>query len=230
MSEVQSKLTTVREILEPRIQAAGGWANVHVHADKAYTISPEMLHITQTCTLQQKWDAIDQFKRQSTESDIYDRFCRFFETMIEQGCTACASYVDIDSVIGDKAIKAGFRAREKFLGDLTVKFINQAIKGVIEPEGLIARLLWSILSAEFRCVTNTISARVEKRWMCFWGQRKQWVSSCNYTLISSTRSRSARQKSFATKRWSMGLKIGYLPCTVFPLLRTRQATENAFMR
>ena len=134
MSEVQSKLTTVREILEPRIQAAGGWANAHVHADKAYTISPEMLHITQTCTLQQKWDAIDQFKRQSTESDFYDRFCRFFETMIEQGCTACASYVDIDPVIGDKAIKAGFRAREKFQGDLTVKFINQAIKGVIEPE------------------------------------------------------------------------------------------------
>lgn len=134
MSEVQSKLTTVREILEPRIQAAGGWANAHVHADKAYTISPEMLHITQTCTLQQKWDTIDQFKRQSTESDFYDRFCRFFETMIEQGCTACASYVDIDPVIGDKAIKAGFRAREKFQGDLTVKFINQAIKGVIEPE------------------------------------------------------------------------------------------------
>lgn len=129
-----SKLTTVREILEPRILAAGGWVNAHAHADKAYTISPEMLHITQTCTLKEKWDAIDRFKRESTESDFYDRFCRFFESMIGQKCSVCATYVDIDPVIEDKAIRAALRAREEFRGDLEIKYVNQAIKGVIAPE------------------------------------------------------------------------------------------------
>ena len=127
-------LTTVREILEPRIRAAGGWVNAHVHADRAYTISPEMLRISQTCTLQEKWDAIDQFKRESTEVDYYDRFSRFFEEMIKQGCTACGSYVDIDPIVEERAIQGGMRARERFAGDITVKFINQAIKGVIAPE------------------------------------------------------------------------------------------------
>lgn len=151
------RLTTTREILEPRIKAAGGWVNAHAHADKAYTISPEMLHITQTCTLQQKWDAIDQFKRNSTEADFYNRFCRFFESMIEQGCTACCSYVDIDPVVGDKAINGALRAREKFENDLIIKFTNQAIKGVITPE---ARH-WFDLAAELVDLIGGIPMRDE---------------------------------------------------------------------
>lgn len=125
---------TVREILEPLIRKAGGWVNAHAHADRAYTLSEEMLRITQTCTLQQKWDAIDRFKRESTEQDFYSRFCKFFEAMVKQGCTACATYVDIDPVAGDRAIKGALRAREEFKDDITIKYVNQAIKGVLEPE------------------------------------------------------------------------------------------------
>lgn len=125
---------TMREILEPAIRAAGGWSNAHTHADRAYTLSEEMLNITRTCTLQQKWDAIDRFKRESTENDFYDRFCRFFEAMIAQGCTSVCSYVDIDAVAEDRAIKGALRARERFEGDLTVRYVNQAIKGVLTPE------------------------------------------------------------------------------------------------
>lgn len=134
MTERKFKGCTVREILEPKIREAGGWVNVHAHADRAYTISPEMLHITQTCTLQQKWDAIDRFKRESTENDFYDRFCRFFESMIEQGCTACATYVDIDAVVEERAIGGALRAREEFSHDLTIRYVSQAIKGVIDPQ------------------------------------------------------------------------------------------------
>ena len=125
---------TVREMLEPAIARNGGWVNTHAHADRSFTLSPEVLELRRKCSLQQKWDALDQLKRDSTEEDFYRRFSLFFELMIRQGCTACATFVDIDPQSEDRAIKAGIRAREHYADQLTVKFANQTLKGVIESE------------------------------------------------------------------------------------------------
>ncbi|MCF0253757.1 MAG: amidohydrolase family protein [Duodenibacillus sp.] len=125
---------TVREMIEPVIMARGGWVNTHAHADRAFTLSPEILELRRTCTLQQKWDALDRLKRESTVEDFYNRFSMFFELMIRQGCRAVATFVDIDPMAEDRAITAGLRAREHFEGDITVKFANQTLKGVIDPE------------------------------------------------------------------------------------------------
>ena len=65
-----------------------------------------------THSLQQKWDALDRLKSESTEEDFYRRFSMFFELMIEQGCTACATFVDIDPQTEDRAIKAGLLPRD----------------------------------------------------------------------------------------------------------------------
>lgn len=53
---------TVRDMIEPAIMKAGGWVNTHAHADRAFTLSPEILEMRRTCTLQQKWDALDRLK------------------------------------------------------------------------------------------------------------------------------------------------------------------------
>lgn len=87
---------TIREMIEPEILKRGGWVNTHAHADRAFTLSPEILEMRRTMTLQQKWDALDRLKRESTEEVFYSRFCQFFELMISQGCRACATFVDID--------------------------------------------------------------------------------------------------------------------------------------
>jgi cytosine/adenosine deaminase-related metal-dependent hydrolase len=42
--------------------------------------------------------------------------------------------VDIDPQTEDRAIRAGLRAREHYKDDITVKFANQTLKGVIDPE------------------------------------------------------------------------------------------------
>jgi cytosine/adenosine deaminase-related metal-dependent hydrolase len=47
--------------------------------------------------------------------------------------TALGSFIDVDDVIKDKAIKAADKVRNKYKGDITIKFINQALKGVIQP-------------------------------------------------------------------------------------------------
>ena len=87
MSFDENAPRTVREMIEPAIKKAGGWVNTHAHADRAFTLSPEILEMRRTHSLQQKWDALDRLKSESTEEDFYRRFSMFFELMIEQGCT-----------------------------------------------------------------------------------------------------------------------------------------------
>ena len=128
MSFDENAPRTVREMIEPAIKKAGGWVNTHAHADRAFTLSPEILEMRRTHSLQQKWDALDRLKSESTEEDFYRRFSMFFELMIEQGCTACATFVDIDPQTEDRAIKAGLRAREHYADQITVKFANQTLK------------------------------------------------------------------------------------------------------
>ena len=67
MSTTDNAPLTIRDMIEPAIKAAGGWVNTHAHADRAYTLSPDVLEMRRTCTLQQKWDALDRLKRESTE-------------------------------------------------------------------------------------------------------------------------------------------------------------------
>lgn len=149
---------TVREMIEPAILKAGGWVNTHAHADRSFTLSPHVLDLRRTCTLQQKWDALDQLKRDSTEEDFYRRFSLFFELMIEQGCTACATFVDIDPQSEDRAIRAGLRAREHYAEQLTVKFANQTLKGVIEPEAK----KWFDIGAELVDIIGGLPMRDER--------------------------------------------------------------------
>ena len=107
MSTTDNAPLTIRDMIEPAIKAAGGWVNTHAHADRAYTLSPDVLEMRRTCTLQQKWDALDRLKRESTEEDFYRRFSLFFENQISQGVTALATFVDIDPQSEDRAIMAG---------------------------------------------------------------------------------------------------------------------------
>ena len=60
MSTTDNAPLTIRDMIEPAIKAAGGWVNTHAHADRAYTLSPDVLEMRRTCTLQQKWDALDR--------------------------------------------------------------------------------------------------------------------------------------------------------------------------
>lgn len=158
MSFDENAPRTVRDMIEPAIKKAGGWVNTHAHADRAFTLSPEILEMRRTHSLQQKWDALDRLKSESTEEDFYRRFSMFFELMIEQGCTACATFVDIDPQTEDRAIRAGLRAREHYSDQITVKFANQTLKGVIDPE---ARK-WFDIGAEMVDIIGGLPKRDER--------------------------------------------------------------------
>ena len=126
-------IRTLKGHIRDEIIKKGGWGNSHGHADRAFTMTPEKITIYQNANLQQKWDLVDEIKRNSTVDDYYRRFSQAIELMISQGVTAFGTFVDIDAVCEDRAIIAAHKAREVYKSDIILKFANQTLKGVIEP-------------------------------------------------------------------------------------------------
>ena len=130
--------------IEKLIKKNGGWVNCHAHIDRAYTVTPENFHLYHS-PLSVKWGLVDELKRNSTVNDVYDRMAFAIENMLQQGVTILGTFIDVDEVIRDKAIKAADRVREKYKKNIRIKFINQVLKGVLEPT---ARK-WFDVGAEF---------------------------------------------------------------------------------
>ena len=126
-------IRTLKGHIRDEIIKKGGWVNAHAHADRAFTMTPEKITIYQNANLQQKWDLVDEIKRQSSVDDYYRRFSQAIELMISQGVTTFGTFVDIDGVCEDRAIIAAHKAREVYKSDIILKFANQTLKGVIEP-------------------------------------------------------------------------------------------------
>ncbi|GAB1659628.1 amidohydrolase family protein [Mannheimia haemolytica] len=126
-------IRTLKGHIRDEIIKKGGWVNAHAHADRAFTMTPEKITVYQNANLQQKWDLVDEVKRNSSVEDYYRRFSQAIELMISQGVTAFGTFVDIDQVCGDRAIIAAHKAREVYKNDIILKFANQTLKGVIEP-------------------------------------------------------------------------------------------------
>ena len=126
------------------IKKKGGWVNCHAHIDRAYTVNRQNFHLYQA-PLSEKWGLVDTMKRNSSVNDIYDRMAVAVENMIRQNVTALGTFIDVDEVTKDKAIKAADKIRARYKKDIKIKYINQVLKGVLEPK---ARE-WFDVAAEF---------------------------------------------------------------------------------
>jgi len=126
----QSVWNPKAEILA-KIIKNGGWVNAHAHFDRAYTLTPENFHLG-SIDFQKKWELNNQIQQQSTTDQIYDRMAKATERMIEQGVVAVGTFVDINPLVKDKAMKAAQRVRDKYKDQIIFRFINQTLNGVIE--------------------------------------------------------------------------------------------------
>jgi len=141
-----------------KIHKNGGWVNTHVHADRAFTINPDALEdIWKKHQLEAKWDLVDTVKNASVDQ-YCERFCQAFELMIQQGVTAVGSFVDVDPVAEDRAIQGAIKARQMYADQLEIKYINQTIKGIINPE---ARK-WFDIGAEMCDIIGGLPRRDER--------------------------------------------------------------------
>lgn len=144
MSTKDTRSWDLKNLILQKIKYNGGWVNAHAHFDRAFTITPETL-IQGLSQLQDKWQLVNEIKKTSTTDQIYDRMCYAGEHMLKQGVTAVGTFVDVDEVVEDKAIKAATKFREKYKNDLQIKFMNQVVTGVLSKE---ARQ-WFEIGAEF---------------------------------------------------------------------------------
>ncbi|HEX3082218.1 MAG TPA: amidohydrolase family protein [Candidatus Saccharimonadia bacterium] len=133
-----------KQLVLDKVKAKGGWVNAHAHIDRAFILNEENFHLVNG-SLQQKWDYPDKYKKAATVDDIYANMEYALKKQIEQGVQAIGTFIDVDPVIEDKAIQAAKRLRENYGDKIQIKFINQVVKGVIEPE---ARK-WFEIGAEF---------------------------------------------------------------------------------
>lgn len=149
---------TFKPLILEAIKRKGGWVNAHAHVDRAFTINPDSLDMYTNYTLEEKWDLVDAVKKDASEDEYYDRFCRAFEVMIANGVTVIGSFVDIDPVCKDRAIKGGLRAREQYKRVLSIRFATQTLKGVIAKEPKY----WFELGAELVDIIGGLPKRDER--------------------------------------------------------------------
>ena len=64
-----------------RVQSHGGFVNAHAHFDRAYTIKPKMMDRTND-HLFEKWEYVDNFKRNATVGDYFDNIKEAIDTQI----------------------------------------------------------------------------------------------------------------------------------------------------
>lgn len=129
---LHNKSWDISKLLLSSIRKEGGWVNAHTHLDRAYTITPNTLSLA-NAPLQEKWSLVDELKSEATVAQIYDRMAYAIEQQIKQGVTVIGSFIDVDDVIKDKAMRAAEKVRDAYKGSIEIKFINQALKGVINP-------------------------------------------------------------------------------------------------
>jgi len=122
----------------------GGWVNTHAHIDRANILNDENFTLVDG-TLKQKWDYPDAYKRAVSVDEIYGNMSTALDDMIAQRVQAVGSFIDVDPVIGDKAIQAARRIKDDYGDKIQIKFINQVVKGVLDP----AAREWFDVGAEF---------------------------------------------------------------------------------
>lgn len=150
------RANVLKDLIIREINKKGGFVNTHAHLDRAFTINLDNLRLANS-TLKEKWYLVDSIKKNSTVYQIYDRMAYAVEKMIEQNVQAVGTFIDIDEVVGDKCIKAAELLKQQTANDIKIKFINQTLKGVIDPQSR----KWFDMGAEYVDIIGGLPAKDE---------------------------------------------------------------------
>jgi cytosine/creatinine deaminase len=124
-----------RQILTDKIKAKGGWVNAHTHIDRSYIINYDNYAKTDD-PLHLKWDHPDEFKAKVSVEQIVAHMSRVIDNQLEQGVQAIGSFIDCDSVVKDKNLKAADIIKDRYKGQINIKFIHQPVKGLMDKTEL----------------------------------------------------------------------------------------------
>ena len=77
--------------------------------------------------LKEKWKLVDRIKRGATEQSYKSRIHEALDDQVRNGVSAVMSFIDIDDVVGTKAIDAAYKVKHermdiKFASDSKIGF------------------------------------------------------------------------------------------------------------
>ncbi|WP_185877593.1 amidohydrolase family protein [Blattabacterium cuenoti] len=122
-----------KKILLRKIKEKGGWVNAHTHLDRAYTLNKDNFKYSYL-PLKKKWYLVDEIKRLASEDDIYIRMEKALEHFLKQGIQAVCTFIDVDEIIEDRALKAAKKLKDNYENSVKIRFANQVLKGVIDKK------------------------------------------------------------------------------------------------
>ena len=144
----------LRSLITRAIQKRGGWVNCHAHFDRAYTMTPALLKQAHQL-LEKKWTLVDALKRKSSEEDYFVRIELAVKTMLSQGVSAVATFIDVDPMTELRALTAAVAVKQKYRKKITLLLINQVLKGVMDP---VARR-WAQKALEYVDIIGGLPSR-----------------------------------------------------------------------
>jgi cytosine/adenosine deaminase-related metal-dependent hydrolase len=108
------------------IEQRGGFVNAHAHFDRAFTLAPGNVHLTQV-SLREKWSLNNDLKRTSSVEVYRYRIDQAVQRMVQQGARRCVTFVDIDPISELRALKAACQVRQQYQGVLELVIANQLL-------------------------------------------------------------------------------------------------------
>ena len=121
--------------LRMMIERNGGYVNSHAHFDRAYTAqTSDFEKDNVNAHLFEKWELVNNFKAQATEERYYNHISEAVYNQIKMGVTAGLTFIDVDDVSEDRALKAALRVKKDWADRFQLKLACQTLRGVLEPE------------------------------------------------------------------------------------------------
>ncbi|WP_185868718.1 amidohydrolase family protein [Blattabacterium cuenoti] len=148
----------LKKIFMKKVKQKGGWVNAHAHLDRAYTLTKKNFRYAYY-PLKKKWYLVDEMKRLSTEEDIYIRMEKALEYFLIQGTQALCTFIDVDELIEDRALKAAQKLKKNYGRDIQICFANHVMKGVLDKNAKY----WFEKSLEFVDIIGGLPAKDEGR-------------------------------------------------------------------
>ena len=123
----------MKDFFLKKIRSKGGFRVHHAHLDKSYLITPERLEKSHA-SLQEKWDLYRDLKANYTEFDVYQRIKRGIYELLNQNVKYIKTFVDADSIVGLKCVKAALRIKEEFKNQIDMDIAIQPLEGLDNKE------------------------------------------------------------------------------------------------